>query len=356
MKTVNEIGISDIICGATFLGSGGGGSPKNGLELLKSISASVRADGARMADPQEVPDYSMICVIAGMGAPEALLRRGWEDEDVPALRMFEQAVGRKMDYVIAIETGGFNSIVPIHAAVANGIPIVDGDGVGRAVPQLEMTMYSVHKLPIAPVAVADPRGNSAVCYPIDPPMAERMARALTVEFGMKAGLACHPMAGWQMKRAVIPGTYAKSQRVGRAIREAGKKGADPINAVVAVSGGWELARGSVKDKKVETRGGFDYGSVFLDGLRVDYKNENIIAWDGNKPKVISPDLICWLSVDGRPLTNADIRTGMEVAVIGIKAHKSWRTPEGLAAYRPVLEELKYTKEYRPIEELLRTGN
>jgi len=353
MKTLSEAEITDIVYGATLLGSGGGGSPENGLQLVKRALVSTNGNEVKMVDPEEVPDYSMLCVIAGMGAPEALLKTGWENEDIPALRMLEQVVGRKMDYIIAIETGGFNSITPLHAAVVSGIPIIDGDGVGRAVPQLEMTMFAVHGIPIAPVVVADPKGNSAVAYPTDPSMAEKMARALTVEFGMKAGLACHPMAGWQMKRAVIPGTYTVAEKVGKAIREARKKGEDPVSAVVAATRGWELVRGRVKEKKVETRGGFDYGSVFVGGLRVDFKNENMIAWEAEKPKAISPDLICWLSVDGRPLTNADIKKDMDVAVIGIKAHERWRTPEGLAVYKSVLEELNYTGKFVPIEKLLR---
>jgi hypothetical protein len=350
MRILSEKEIIDIIHGATLLGAGGGGSPENGIQFLKSTLKI--ANEVKMVDPEEVPNYSMICVVAGMGAPEALLKRGWEDEDIPALKALEQAVGRKMDYLIAVETGGFNSIAPIHGAVASDIPFIDGDGVGRAIPQLEMTMFSVHNLPIAPVTLADPYGNSAVLYPINPPMAEKMARGITIEFGMKAGLACHPMTGWQMKKAVIPKTYTMAEKVGRAIREAKEMGKDAVSAVVKVTGGWELARGKIERKEVETRGGFDYGKVYVGGVRVDYKNENMIAWRGDKPIAISPDSICWMAVEGHPLTNADIKEGLDVAVLGIKAHERWRTPEGLAVFRPVLASLGYTGKYVPIERLL----
>ena len=351
MRILKETELRDIVYGATLLGAGGGGSPENGLQVLESTFKIAKE--VKMVDPEEVPNYSMLCVVAGMGAPEALLKRGWEDEDIPALKALEAALGKKMDFIIAVETGGFNSITPIHAAVASGVPIVDGDGVGRAIPQLEMTMFSVHNLPIAPVTVADPYGNYAVLYPINPQMAEKMARGITVEFGMKAGLACHPMTGWQMKKAVIAKTYTMAEKVGRAIREAKEKGKDPVEAVVKVTGGWKLAQGKVKKKEVETKGGFDYGKVYVGDIRVDYKNENMIAWKGNKPIAIAPDLICWLSTDGRPLTNADIKEGLEVAVIGIKADERWRKPEGLAVFRPVLAELGYTGEYIPIEKLLK---
>ncbi|WP_455283643.1 DUF917 domain-containing protein [[Eubacterium] cellulosolvens] len=349
MRVLRERELKDIVYGATLLGSGGGGSPENGMQLVKSILEI--ANEVKLVDPQEVPDYSMLCVVAGMGAPEALLKRGWEKEDVPALKLMEEATGKTMDYTVAVETGGFNSITPLHAAAAKGVTAIDGAGIERAIPQLEMTMFHVHNIPIAPVTLADASGNFAILHPKDPPMAEKMARGITVAFGMKAGIACHPMAGWQLKKAVIPGTYTRAEEVGRSMREASEKGQDPVQAVVKVTGGYEIARGTVKEKAVETRGGFDYGRATVADVRVDYKNENMIAWRAGKPVVISPDLTCWMTTDGRPLTNADIKEGLEVAVIGIKAHDRWRTPEGLAVYQPVLAELGYTEKYVPIEQL-----
>ena len=349
MRVLRERELRDIVYGATLLGSGGGGSPENGMQLVNSILEV--ANEVKLVDPQEVPDYSMLCVVAGMGAPEVMLKRGWEKEDVPALKLMEEATGKTMDYTVAVETGGFNSITPLHAAAGKGVAAIDGAGIERAIPQLEMTMFHVHNIPIAPVTLADASGNFAVLYPKDPPMAETMARGITVAFGMKCGLACHPMAGWQLKKSVIPRTCTRAEEVGKSMREATEKGQDPVNAVVKVTNGYEIVRGTVKEKAVETRGGFDYGKVAVADVRVDYKNENMIAWKAGKPVVISPDLTCWMTTDGKPLTNADIKKGMDVAVIGVKAHERWRTTEGLAVYKPVLAELGYTEKYVPVEQL-----
>jgi DUF917 family protein len=349
LRILRERELKDIVQGATLLGSGGGGSPQNGMQLVKSILEG--AGEVKLVTPEEVPDYSMVCVVAAMGAPEAMLKRGWEKEDVPALKAIEQATGKTMDYIVAVETGGFNTVTPLHSAAAMGVPSIDGAGIERAIPQLEMTMFHLHNIPIAPVTLADARGNFAVLYPKDPPMAETMARGITVAFGMKAGLACHPMAGWQLKKSVIPGTCTRAEEVGKSMRQAIEKGQDPVKAVVKATQGYEIARGTVKEKAVETRGGFDYGKVTVADVRVDYKNENMMAWRAGKPVVISPDLTCWMTTDGKPLTNADLKTGMEVAVIGIKAHERWRTTEGLAVYKPVLAELGYTGKYVPVEQL-----
>ncbi|NIR17018.1 MAG: DUF917 domain-containing protein [Desulfobacterales bacterium] len=349
MRTLKEKELKNIVQGATLLGSGGGGSPENGIDMVDSLLEITQE--VRLVDLEEVPDYSTLCVVAGMGAPEVLLKRGWRNEDIPATKLMEETTGKSMDYTVAVETGGFNSITPMHAAAAMGIPSIDGGGIERAIPQLEMTMFHVHNIPIAPVTLADSNGNSAVLYPKDPPMAEKMARGITVAFGMKAGIACHPMAGWQLKESAISGIHTRAERVGRAMREANQEGRDPVKAVVEATNGYEVARGKVKKKEVETKGGFDYGKVHVGDVRVYYKNENMIAWKGKNPVVISPDLTCWMTTDGRPLTNADIEEGLEVAVIGIKADERWRTPKGLAVYRSVLKELGYDGKYTPIEKL-----
>lgn len=232
-----------------------------------------------------------------------------------------------MDYTVALETGGFNSITPLHAAAATGAAAIDGAGTERAVPQLDMTMFHVHNVPIAPVAVADAGGNSAVLYPKNASMAETMARGISVAFGNLCGVACHSMAGWQLKKSVIPGTCTKAEQIGKSIREAIETGQDPVHAVLKVTNAYKIARGAVKEKVVETRDGFDHGHVTVADVRVDYKNENMIAWKTGKPVVISPDLTCWITTDGKPLTNADLKEGMEVAIVAIKAHERWRATE-----------------------------
>ena len=349
MRKIGETALRDIVNGATLLGAGGGGSPKSGLDIVeKTVKASKEITLVKL---EEVPDKSTVCVVAGMGSPEVVLKEGWRGEDVPAFERLEKIMGKKIDYVIPIETGGGNSITPIHTAAVKGLPVIDGDGVGRAIPELEMTMFYIHNIPIAPLALADPKGNSAVLYPTDAYMAEKMARAITTSFGMAAGLACHVMTGKQVKEAAIPDTLSLAEDVGRAIRESREKEKDPVKAVINAIDGFEIARGKVEKKTVEVKGGFDFGKVYVGNIRVDYKNENMIAWKKEKPIAIAPDYVCWMTTHGQPLTNADLKEGLELAVIGKKAHRRWRTPKALKVFAHVLEELGYTGKYIPIEKL-----
>lgn len=74
MRVLRERELKDIVYGATLLGSGGGGSPENGMQLVKSTLEI--AEEVQLVDPEEVPDYSRVCVVAGMGAQRRCLKEG----------------------------------------------------------------------------------------------------------------------------------------------------------------------------------------------------------------------------------------------------------------------------------------
>jgi len=52
-----------------------------------------------------------------------------------------------------------------------------------------------------------------------------------------------------------------------------------------------------------------------------------------------------------PLTNADIKEGMNVTVIGLKAPDRWRVPAGFDVFRKALEAMGFKEGYKKIEEL-----
>jgi len=347
MRVLGKENLEDIACGATLLGAGGGGSSAPGLKIIRKMPSVT------LVEVEDVPDDSTVVVVAGMGSPVVLLKEGWKGEEIPAFEKMQEVLGKKIDYIVPVETGGFNSIIPMHAAYAKGLPVIDGDGAGRAIPELEQTTFHLSGIAIEPLTLADSKGNSAVVYPSSAYMGEEMCRAIATVFGMLAGLACYPMTGKQLKKAVIPGALSLAEKVGKAIREARESGKDVVVAATKSMDAIVLARGKVAKKTEEVKAGFDYGRVFVEDVVVDYKNENMMAWRRDKPIVMVPDSICWLTTDGVPLTNADMKEGLEVAVLGKKAHKKWRVPGGFDVFRHVLKLLGYEGEYQPIEEILK---
>jgi uncharacterized protein len=51
-----------------------------------------------------------------------------------------------------------------------GLPVIDGDGMGRAFPELQMDMFSIYGVAPTPGALADPRGLEVVFAGIPIPL------------------------------------------------------------------------------------------------------------------------------------------------------------------------------------------
>ena len=66
-----------------------------------------------------------------------------------------------------IEAGGLNSTIPIAVAASAGLPIIDGDGMGRAFPELQMVSMTMHQIAACPMVMADEKGNSLVLNTVD---------------------------------------------------------------------------------------------------------------------------------------------------------------------------------------------
>jgi hypothetical protein len=354
MRTLGRQELQDIVVGAGLFGAGGGGSTAEGMKLVERVLEF--APGVKLATPDEISDDAWGAAVAGIGSPKASLTRIRAYSPAEALGLLEKAVGFTSQFVAPFETGAGNSINPMLAAVQKNVPMVDGDPVGRAVPELQITLFYLAGVPLSPLALATEEGVSAVIHTREPGDIERTARAITAEFDGVAAIACYPMQGRDMKRGILAATTTRAQRAGAAIRRALSTGQDPVRALVREERGIILGRGKIASLRGETRGAFDHGVSVVDGdlpLRVVYKNENIIAFRDDRPVAMVPDLICSIDGDGNPLTNADLTEGMEITYIGFAAASPLRTPQACAMFADVLSAADYRNAFIPIEDLAR---
>lgn len=363
MRILNRESLLNIVSGATLLGSGGGGSPKDGLALVEKISSVTT--GIDLASPDEVCDNDYIAMIAGIGSPKALRERGFDIEALYAYEALERVywtIGVKFSYLMPGEIGGFNTITPMYVSAYRKIPIVDSDGNGRAVPELATTLYAVYGIPTSPIVLADKNGNIIIGYPknpLDTTAGESIARGFAIAAGMIAAFGTWVVTGRMMRECLVINSISKCEEIGRAIKEAVKVGKDPVKEAATTINGYELIRGKITEISTKTVGGFDFGRTTIEGtgsyagkkIMIDFKNENMIAWSGDgEPLVMVPDLICLMRVSGEPLTNADTEVGMEIAVIAAPAPEKWKaSPRGFEVWRHILEKMGYTGSYRPIK-------
>jgi DUF917 family protein len=350
MWFVDGVAAEQIAIGAGILGTGGGGNPYLGKVHLQRLLREGGTPPAVVA-PEEVPDDALIVTVGGMGAPTVgveRLARG--DEWTVALRTLEKYLGRRADYLVPGEIGGANATRPLVCGIQTGLPVIDGDGMGRAFPELQMKTFSIYGVKATPAALCDVRHNTAIFPDLpDTNTLERYARAVTVQMGGHAGYAFVPMTGAQLKQTVIPHTMTLARELGAAIMAARQAHGDPIAAALGVMGGERLFTGKIVDVERRMAAGFARGAVRLEGLggsrgrclTIDFQNENLIARqsgaDGADEQILAvvPDLICIVdSETATPVTTEVLRYGLRVTVLGIPAPPLLRTPEAIAAVGP----------------------
>ena len=192
LREVTDGDLDAIEIGAAILGTGGGGNPYIGkLRCREQLKMGRKIPVIPLA---ELPDDALVVSLGGIGAPVVGVEKIEEGEEcLRALRAIERELGVKVDALISAEIGGANSMEPMLTAAQAGLPVVDGDGMGRAFPEMQMCTWSIYGHREAPGAMADEKGNIVIIR--DTPndvWLERIARSVVVSMGAAAGLAPNP--------------------------------------------------------------------------------------------------------------------------------------------------------------------
>jgi DUF917 family protein len=290
-----------------------------------------------------------------MGSPTASLTRVRTYSPTYAIEALEDALGFKSAFVIPFEIGAGNSLNPMLVAAQRGIPVVDGDPAGRAVPEIQMNTLHLGGIPLSPFSLATEDKICALLRTEKPHDVERVARAITAELGGVAAFACHAVQGKEMKKHILAGTTTFAEKCGATIRMSLEQGKDVSKELTENFGGYVLGKGDIVSIKGETKGAFDYGTVEVEGelpVKVFYKNENMIAFREEKCLAMVPDLISSIDEDGNPLTNADMKETMKITYIGFPANPAFRTRAAFALFKHILKGLGYEDDFVPIEILV----
>jgi uncharacterized protein len=353
LTTLTRTDLNDILCGATLLGSGGGGPVWMGQKLIEQLSDST----ITLIDPAEVDDEGMMGVVSFFGVPQILQQQtslNYGAITNTAFQALAQAKSTVFQYVLPLETGGGNSFIPMTAAALNGIPIVDGDGAGRAIPSPAVCTLAV--LPISPVVMARSSDEIITLIASNIQMAvSALLGTITsiTDFTLGTGLAMWAVSGAQMKPVVVSGTISRALSVGRAIRLAQ---GDPVEAAVNATGGKLLFVGTVKSINIPPS--FSLGTtVFTDGttdVTVFSMPDNMLAWSSKYPAPITmaPDSICYMTPDGQTLSITELQAlppGQEVAILSVPAAQALRTSPFLDMYMGLLKSAGYGGPYVPVD-------
>ncbi len=351
--------------GLAILGTGGGGSPEWGRVIMENDLEKGRA--AKIVKPEDVPDDATVASGGIMGSVKVLDKinpqdvvAGWEKrfELTEAFKLQVETIGKEIDYIVAFEMGGLNTPVMLSLGARTGIPVIDGDGLGRAAPETHMISFIGYGVSLTPMPLVDAAGNAVVVrYGIENTFADLLGRWMVTRGG-GMGANCHyPMSGKKLKETVIPHTISGALALGEKVFKARTEKIDPVAVIAKYVGGQHIHTGVIqKTEENEWEGFYFINARLSGGAELVIKNENMVLFINEKPVTVFPDLILGLDPKtGRGLMSADLNVGDEMALVVAPCHPRLRgalkSKEGQNAFSPA----RFGQPglvYKPVEELL----
>jgi DUF917 family protein len=334
ITSVDKDNLEAIAIGGAVLGSGGGGDPYVGRLMTNQILE--KAEPVKVIEVETLNDDELILPIAMMGAPTVMMEKFPSGNEFTQLvSMMEKLMQKKVSAILCIEAGGLNSTIPFVAAAKLGLPIVDGDAMGRAFPELQMVSMTMFDIHACPMAMADEKGNALVLNTVDNLSTEKFARVITVEMGGAGLIALYPMTGAEAKKSILRGSLSLISNIGQIISYEQTANRNPADKLASELNGVRLFEGRITDVERRTEGGFARGQAIIQGLeayqgrsmKLNFQNEFLLAEDNKgKPLAMTPDLICLLDLEtGQPITTETMGYGYRVIVFGLPCDPKWRS-------------------------------
>ena len=94
---------------------------------------------------------------------------------------------------------------------------MDGDGMGRAFPEIPMVSFSLEGVSASPMVCVDEKGNKALFNAIDNAWVETLSRTVTIAMGLLSYTGSYAIKGETLKRSAVRGTISLCIQIGKAI-------------------------------------------------------------------------------------------------------------------------------------------
>ncbi|HDK27092.1 MAG TPA: DUF917 domain-containing protein [Candidatus Atribacteria bacterium] len=353
LKKINREDLEPLLESLAIFGTGGGGSPDWGRGII--LNDFKRGREYTIIDPKEVEDDAVVVSGGIMGSVKMLdnmnfyeLLEYWENnfELEVAFREMEKELSKKIDYIVPFEMGGLNTPIILSLGARVGIPVIDGDALGRAAPETQMTSFIGYGISLTPMPLVDHVGNVMVVRKtVNPVYPDQIGRFIVTRGGGLVANNHYPMSGRQLKNSVIPNTISKAIKIGKSLINARNNSEDPIDVFRKIVSGINIFHGKVIEINEEESEGFYFTKVKLIGLEKDInnsceiviKNETMICWKNGELQVVFPDLLCMLEPKtGRGIMSIELKANLKLKLLAIPCHKRLREalkhPDGKAAF------------------------
>ncbi len=327
--------------GAQLLGSGGGGDP--GYDLFVAKEQLEEHGPVRLVSVDDIPDDGWVLPIYWMGAPMVLLEKLHSGEEFRIIvNRLQELTSRRIVALMSAEIGGSNAMPPFYTAGSLGLPIIDGDTMGRAFPFCYMSTCGLYDVKPGPgFIVATATGASVMLETETSTEMDRLLRALTTVMGSDAAVCSHPMPAAVAQKTILRGTVSYALELGRSVHQALEDDLDPVEVIIDACGGSLVAIGHISDIEHRFESSCQHGQAVIQGVKDQYtiyfQNEflAVVPSGESVPVATTPDIIAIFEIEtGLPIAVERLRYGLRVQVVALPAPELWTTPEGLELVGP----------------------
>jgi DUF917 family protein len=328
--------VDALLVGLGLLGSGGGGDPGVfGPTLRRALGRSELV----LHTPEQLGD-ALVVPVGMLGATRMLTEKQPSGSEISsAVRALARWTGTEPQAVMPFQAAGLNGVMAATAACEMGLPMVDADLMGRALPRAGQATRAVEGGSLTPFAMTEPGGQTVLVDETDPLALDRVVRVIVAQGGGWAGCAFAPAPATVVRHDSCRGSLARALELGRAHSALPRK---PSSAQVASAlGGRVLAAGRTLEiarhaSATSGRAGVDVRDDGGSVLRLEAETEFLLALLDGRPVASCPDLLCVLDrCTAAPIAVDALRVGDDVTVVVLPGPPWWRaTPERVRHVSP----------------------
>ncbi|QYC42625.1 hypothetical protein Nocox_25110 [Nonomuraea coxensis DSM 45129] len=374
-RLITAADVPALLAGAEFFSTSAAGE---GIDFAGVWLGDILAHTGpvRLVAAGDLDPGTVCAAIGGMGSTTAMAELPPSgDEPAVLARSLEGRCG-PLGAVLPLNAASVNALFPVAAAALLGLPLIDGDGMGRVFPLIHQTTFELAGLSLGPMAAVS-AGYDSLLLETGSARVERLARVVAQSAGGWLLCALYPARVGELAGAAIPGSVSRVLEVGRVLlahapgRPAwaggpahppwengpspesgpGRRGVVApherlLAELTAVTGASVLGGGRLVEIGPSARQAaalfpgnpvglavHDHDSGRL--IRIEAHNELILALSDGSLAAAVPDLLCLLDRGTLRMTGPGrLTAGDLVDVLVVPAAPLWHTIPGLALGGP----------------------
>ena len=245
---------------------------------------------------------------------------------------FKKHYGKLPAAIMPGEIGGANGLFPLIMSAITDIPILDGDLLGRAFPEVQMASPNViGDVSCAPTFLISEKGAAEILLITNIKEMEKAARSIAEKWGGCAIIGVYCMNVLQAKSSIIKGSITKAIKLGDIINSDD----NVLSKLCNFTNGEVIFTGKVKSIKRDIIKGFLTGNIEIvnkrnQNYKIFYKNEYLVAYYGKNIVAKTPDVISILDATSyTPITSEKLLLEEKVLVLTCPSDNIWYTKKGL---------------------------